>query len=167
MELFFGYPYTCRVLPLPPEAAKSAFDLVQELSSLPAAGTTTSSLWDRWSVEGESGSLELAPPERSAVPRSTSFPWRRSSGTLRACRRRRPGFSVELALQPWSDQRTEIGLTALSTPWVRRSRRGQLYLEAAEDVLDHLAGAMVNAAGLVAPRAVTTAPPGAVLVGRR
>ena len=102
------YPYISRVVDLPPDLAKAAFDAVAS----ECAGETNRP----WEVVVPGGLVELDGPGMVPLLSSGYGPYRKVRGTLRR------GWSglgatvpVELELLPWSDSRAELGLTAVGT----------------------------------------------------
>ena len=155
MEPFAGYPHVSRFLPLPVEFAQVAFDVAwRRLAGNAAHGDPSAT---RWGVGGAAGCLDLGAPEGAKAGRTGYKPWRRAEGMLWAGRCLRPRVRVELALTPWSDSRSELGLTALTGRWPALGlRRQQAYLDAAHEALDLLAAAIDSACSQWADQEVWT-----------
>src|SRR5258705_7319224 len=111
--------YTSRILDLEPAEAVRAFDRVARAAGL------------------ADGPLSLEPPGSPIPPDGVHYwPLRTMTGRLRL------GFlrsvPVELALLPWSAERTELSIP----PTTRNTPRGSAYGRVAGDVVERISGAI-------------------------
>jgi hypothetical protein len=128
------FPHISRLVDLPADLAKEAFDAV-------AAGHAGGEGGGAWRVVVSSGRLDLARPEIVSASPRTYWPYRRVRGRLRPAGTWR-GLAVELELLPWSDARTELGLALIRGPGPLTVGLNRPYLRVGGDVLEGLRLAM-------------------------
>jgi hypothetical protein len=128
------YPYISRVVDLPPDLAKAAFDAVAS----ECAGESSRA----WEVVVPGGLLELDGPGVVPLLAGGYAAYRKVGGVLRR------GWSglgasvpVELELLPWSASKTELGLTPMGS-WGPRRLSVRRYLEVGGAALDGLRSAV-------------------------
>src|SRR5947207_10654510 len=111
--------YISRTVDLPPSAASRAFDRVARAAGL------------------ADGRLSLERPGSPIPPDGVHYwPLRTMTGRLRLGWLR--SVPVELALLPWSAERTELSIR----PTARRSPWGSAYGRVAGDVIERISGAI-------------------------
>lgn len=107
------YPYISRLVELPPDLAKVAFDAVAS----ECAGESSRA----WEVVVPGGLLELDGPGVVPLLPGGYAPYRKVGGVLRrGWSGLGAGLPVELELLPWSASKTELGLTAMGGQGPRR-----------------------------------------------
>jgi hypothetical protein len=130
------YPYISRIVDLPPDLAKAAFDAVAS----ECAGESSRA----WEIVVPGGLLELDGPGVVPLLPGGYAAYRKVGGVLRrGWSGLGAGLPAELELLPWSASRTELGLTPMGGlgPWRPSIRR---YLEIGGAALEGLRSAIMG-----------------------
>jgi len=129
-----AFPYISRLVDLPPDLAREAFDLTSRDLARRDADTA-------WTIAVPSGRLDLGGNGILSGSPAGSWPYRQVTGRLRAPWMRK-GLIVQLELLPWSDTHTELGLGLPGAPRLLGGRHDRAYLRVGGDVVEALRSAM-------------------------
>ena len=129
-----AFPTISRLVDLPPDLAREAFDVTARDLAWGHEGTA-------WTIVVPSGRLDL---RGNGIPSGSPggyWPYRQVTGRLRAPWMGK-GLVVRLELLPWSDTHTELGLGLPDALRLLGARHGRPYLRVGGDVVEGLRSAM-------------------------
>jgi len=129
-----AFPHISRLVDLPPDLAREAFDVTARDLAQGHDGTA-------WTIAVPSGRLDLGGNGIFSGSPGGSWPYRQVTGRLRAPWMRK-GLVVQLELLPWSDTHTELGLGLPGAPRLLGRRHDRAYLRVGGEVLEALRSAM-------------------------
>lgn len=129
-----AFPYISRLVDLPPDLAREAFDVTARDLARGRQGTA-------WAIAVPSGRLDLRGNGILSGSPGGTWPYRQVTGRLRAPWMRK-GLIVQLELLPWSDTRTELGLGLPGAPGLLGGRHDRAYLRVGGEVVEALRFAM-------------------------